>query len=41
MDSLLKDRSRYAFSMVKAARSMPTDIAEKIYHIKQLRLNAQ
>ena len=41
MDSYTKDIHRYAFAMVKAARSMPADIAEKLDHIKQLRFNAQ
>ena len=41
MDSYTKDIHRYAFAMVKAARSMPADIAEKLYHIKQLRFNVQ
>ena len=41
IDSYAKDVHRYAFSMVKAARSMPADIAEKLDHIKQLRFNVQ
>ena len=41
MDSLKKDTHRYAFEMVKAARSMPADMAEKLQHIKDLRFNAQ
>jgi hypothetical protein len=41
MDSYTKDIHRYAFAMVKAARSMPVDIAEKLDHIKQLRFNVQ
>ena len=41
MDSYTKDIHRYAFAMVKAARSMPADIAEKLDHIKQLRFNVQ
>ena len=41
MDSFKKDTYRYAFAMVKAARSMPSDIAEKLDHIKQLRFNVQ
>ena len=41
MDSYTKDIHRYAFAMVKAARSMPTDLAEKLDHIKQLRFNVQ
>ena len=35
------DIHRYAFAMVKAARSMPADLAEKLDHIKQLRFNVQ
>jgi hypothetical protein len=41
MDSFPKDTHRYAFALVKAARSMPIDIAEKLDHIKQLRFNVQ
>ena len=41
MDSCTKDIHRYAFAMVKAARSMPADIEEKRDHIKQLRFNVQ
>ena len=41
MDSFLKETHRYAFAMVKAARKMPVDIAEKLDHIKQLRFNIQ
>ena len=41
MDSFSKDTHRYAFALVKAARSMPIDIAEKLDHIKQLRFNVQ
>ena len=41
MDSFPKDRHRYAFALVKAAREMPVDIAEKLDHIKQLRFNVQ
>ncbi len=41
MDSFPKDMHKYAFAMVKAARSMPVDIAEKLDHIKQLRFNVQ
>ena len=41
MDSFKKDTHRYAFEMVKAARSMPADMAEKLQHIKDLRFNAQ
>ena len=41
MDSFTKDTYRYAFAMVKAVRSMPSDIAEKLQHIKELRFNVQ
>ena len=41
MDSLKKDTHSYAFEMVKAARSMPSDIAEKLDYIKELRFNVQ
>ena len=41
MDSYKKDTHRYAFELVKAARSMPVEIAEKLQHIKQLRFNYQ
>ena len=41
MDSFTKDTHRYAFAMVKAANSMPADIAEKLQHIKELRFNVQ
>ena len=41
MDSYTKDIYRYAFAIVKATRSMPADIAEKLDHIKQLRFNFQ
>ena len=41
MDSFKKDTHRYAFAMVKAARSMPSDIAEKLDYIKELRFNVQ
>ena len=41
MDSYTKDIHRYAFAMVKAAWSMPADLAEKLDHIKQLRFNVQ
>ena len=37
MDSFKKDTYRYALAMVKAARSMPADMAEKLKHIKELR----
>ena len=41
MDSYKKDTHRYAFELVRAARSMPVDMAEKLQHIKQLRFNYQ
>ena len=41
MDSFKKETHRYAFAMVEALRSMPSDIAEKLDHIKQLRFNVQ
>ena len=40
MDSY-KETHRYAFELVKAARTMPIDMAEKLQHIKQLRFNYQ
>ena len=41
MDSYTKDTHRYAFELVKAARIMPVDMAEKLQHIKQMRFNYQ
>ena len=41
MDSYTKDTHRYAFELVKAARTMPVDMAEKLQHIKQMRFNYQ
>ena len=41
MESYPKDKQRYAFALVKAARTMPVDMAEKLDHIKQLRFNVQ
>ena len=41
MDSFPKETHRYAFAMVKAARTMPLDVAEKLDRIKQLRFNDQ
>ncbi len=41
MDSFQKETHRYAFALVKAKRSMPIDIAEKLDHIKKLRFNIQ
>ncbi len=40
-DSFTKNIHRYAFAMVKAARSMLADIAEKPDHIKKLRFHVQ
>ena len=36
-----KETHRYVFAMVKAARTIPVDMAEKLDHIKQLRFNLQ
>tara|TARA_B100000214_G_C23477598_1_gene405614 strand:- start:58 stop:267 length:210 start_codon:yes stop_codon:yes gene_type:complete len=41
MESYPKDKQRYAFALVKAARTMPIDMAEKLDYIKQLRFNVQ
>ena len=41
MDSFPKDTHRYAFALVKAARTMPVDMVEKLDYIKQLRFNVQ
>ena len=41
MDSFPKDTHRYAFALVKAARTMPLDMAEKLDHIRQLRFDAE
>ena len=41
MDTFSKDTHRYAFEMVKVARTMPVDMAEKLDHLKQLRFNVQ
>ena len=41
MDSFPKNTHRYAFAFVKAARTMPVDMAEKLDHIKQMRFNVQ
>tara|TARA_B100000579_G_scaffold210717_1_gene172151 strand:- start:157 stop:402 length:246 start_codon:yes stop_codon:yes gene_type:complete len=41
MGSFPKDTHKYAFALVKAARSMPIDAAKKLDHIKQLRFNVQ
>ena len=37
MDSFKKDTHRYAFAMVKAARSMPSNIAENLDYINESR----
>tara|TARA_Y100001968_G_C18792680_1_gene451927 strand:- start:265 stop:426 length:162 start_codon:yes stop_codon:yes gene_type:complete len=36
MDSFPKNRHSYAFALVKAARTIAEDTAEKLCHIKQL-----
>ena len=41
MDSFPKDTHGYAFALVKAARAMPVDTAEKLDHINQLRFKVQ
>ena len=41
MDSYTKDTHRYALELVKAARSMAFNLAEKLQHIKQLRFKYQ
>ncbi len=41
MDYFTKDTHKYAFELIKAARTMPVDSAEKLQHIKQLRFNYQ
>jgi len=41
MGSFPKDTHKYAFALVKATRTMPVDMAEKLDHIKQLRFNVQ
>ena len=41
MDFYTKDTHRYAFELVKAARTMPHDMAEKLQHIERLRFNYQ
>ena len=41
MDSYLKDTHRYAFELVKAARSMPLHKAEELDHIKSIRFRSQ
>ena len=39
MDSYKKETHRYAFELVKAARRMAVDIAEKLPHLKEIRSN--
>ena len=41
MDSYKKETHRYAFELVKAARGMAVDIAEKLPHLKEIRSNYQ
>ena len=41
MDSFKKDTHRYAFGLVKAARKMAVDIAEKLPHLREIRSNYQ
>ena len=41
MDSYTKDTHRLAFELLKAVRSMPVDLTEKLQHNKQLRFNYQ
>ena len=41
MDSYTKETHRYAFELVKAARKMAVDLAEKLPHIKEIRTQLQ
>ena len=41
MDSFKKGTHRYAFGLVKAAREMSVDIAEKLPHLKEIRSSYQ
>ena len=41
MDSFKKDAHKYAFGLVKAARKMAVDIAEKLPHLQEIRSNYQ
>ena len=41
MDSYKKETHRYAFELVKAARNMAVDIAEKLPHLTEIRSNYQ
>ena len=36
-----KETHRYALELLKAAKKMPMDVAEKLPHIKQIRANYQ
>ncbi len=36
-----KETHRYALELLKAAKKMPMDLAEKLPHIKQIRTNYQ
>ena len=36
-----KETHNYAFELLKAAKKMPMDVAEKLPHIKQIRNNYQ
>ena len=36
-----KETHRYALELLKAAKKMPKDVAEKLPHIKQIRTNYQ
>ena len=36
-----KETHRYALELLKAAKKMPMDVAEKLPHIKQIRNNYQ
>ena len=36
-----KETHRYALELLKAAKKMPMDVAEKLPHIKQIRTNYQ
>ncbi len=36
-----KETHKYALELIKAAKRMPMDVAEKLPHIKQIRTNYQ
>ena len=36
-----KETHKYAFELSKAAKKMPIDMAEKLSHIKQIRIDYQ